>query len=269
MIAEKVLKSSSHLRYLSLVNDDATTFYKLQMKLNCLIIDDEPIARKGLEEHVREIEFLHCLGSCENALKAVTFLNNNRVDLLYLDIHMPKVSGIDFLKTLKSPPLTILTTAYTNYALEGYTLDVIDYLVKPITFERFLKASQKALEFFQLKSNVHGQNTNEIEYFFVRCDSKFEKVFFRDVVYVEALQNYAIIHLRDRKLITYITLTSLENQMPKSQFLKVHKSYLISIAHVQAIEGNEIIVEKARIPMSRALREQVMNQILGKNLFKR
>ena len=239
------------------------------MKLNCLIIDDEPIARKGLEEHVQEIEFLHCIASCENALKASTYLNEQKIDLIYLDIHMPKVTGIDFLKSLKNPPLTILTTAYSDYALEGYTLDVIDYLVKPITFERFLKASQKAMEFFQLKTNAASYSSSRADYFFVRCDRKFEKVFFRDVSYVEGLQNYAVIHLHDRKLITYITLTSLENQLPKDEFLKVHKSFLISVPHVKAIEGDEIIIDDARIPISRNLREQVTHQILGNRLFKR
>jgi DNA-binding LytR/AlgR family response regulator len=239
------------------------------MKLNCLIIDDEPFARKGLEEHVLEIDFLNCVASCENALKATSFLNEQKIDLIYLDIHMPKVNGIDFLKTLKNPPLTIFTTADSNYALEGYTLDVIDYLMKPIPFDRFLKASQKALEYFQLKVRADTIRVPQIDYFFVRCDRKFEKVFFRDVSYVEGLQNYAIIHVLDRKLITYITLTSLENQLPKDQFLKVHKSFLISVPQVKAIEGDEIIMENARIPISRTLRDEVVQQILGNSLFKR
>lgn len=239
------------------------------MKLNCLIIDDEPFARKGLEEHVQEIDFLNGVASCENALKAASYLNEQKIDLIYLDIHMPKVNGIDFLKALKNPPLTIFTTAYSNYALEGYTLDVIDYLVKPITFERFLKASQKALEYFQLKTRAENISAPAVDYFFVRCDRKFEKVFFRDVSYVEGLQNYAIIHVQDRKLITYITLTSLENQLPKHQFLKVHKSFLISVLHVKAIEGDEIIMEYARIPIGRTLRDNVVQQILGNTLFKR
>ncbi|HTH58037.1 MAG TPA: response regulator, partial [Cyclobacteriaceae bacterium] len=233
------------------------------MKLQCLIIDDEPLARKGLEEHVREIDFLQCVAACENALKASLYLNEQKIDLIYLDIHMPKVSGIEFLKSLKHPPLTIFTTAYSNYALEGYTLDVIDYLVKPITFERFLKASQKALEFSLLKSRAENSTAPVVDYFFVRCDRKFEKVFFQDVSHVEAMQNYAIIHVGDRKLISYITLTSIENQLPKDQFLKVHKSFLISIPHVKAIEKDEIILEHARIPISRSLREQVVQQILG------
>jgi DNA-binding LytR/AlgR family response regulator len=239
------------------------------MKLNCLIIDDEPVARKGLEEHVHEIDFLHLVASCEDAIKASAYLNDQKIDLMYLDIHMPKVNGIDFLKTLKNPPLTILTTAYSNYALEGYTLDVIDYLVKPITFERFLKASQKALEFSRLKARADQGKVSDADYFFVRCDRKFEKVFFRDVSYVEGMQNYAVIHVAGKKLITYITLTSLENQLPKDQFLKVHKSYLISIPHVKAIETDEIILDDARVPISRTLREQVVQQILGNHLFKR
>jgi DNA-binding LytR/AlgR family response regulator len=236
------------------------------MRLNCLIIDDEPIARKGLREYMDEVEFLTCIASCENALKATGCLNENKIDLMFLDIHMPRVNGIEFLKTIKNPPLTILTTAYPDYALEGYALDVIDYLMKPITFNRFLKASQRAMEFFQLKNHAAQQ---QADYFFVKCDRKFEKVFFRDVSHVEGLQNYAVIHVRGRKLITYITLTSLENQLPKDRFLKVHKSFLISLPHITAIDGDEIILEDVRIPISRSLREQVMNQILGSRLFKR
>ena len=239
------------------------------MKLNCLIIDDEPLARKGLNEYVDEIEFLHRIASCENALRASQFLNDQKVDLIYLDIHMPKLSGIDLLKSLKHPPLTIFTTAYADYAIEGYTLDVIDYLVKPITFERFLRASQKALEFYQLKARAETNTTGQEEYFFVKCDSKFEKVNFRDVSFIEAMQNYAVIHVPGRKLIAYITLTSLENQLPKDRFIKVHKSYLISVPHIQAIEGNEIHIDTARIPISRNLRDDVIRQIMGSRLFKR
>lgn len=239
------------------------------MKLNCLIVDDEPMARKGLEEYVEEIAFLRRVGSCENAMKASRYMNEQKIDLVYLDIHMPELSGIDFLKTLKDPPLTIFTTAYPNYALEGYSLDVIDYLVKPITFDRFLRASRKAFEYFQLKARADNPQRGDEDYFFVRVDSKFEKVFFGDVSYVEAMQNYAIIHITGRKLITHITLTSLENQLPKDRFLKVHKSFLVSVPHIQAIEGHELIVDNARIPISRNLKDGVMQNILGNRLFKR
>jgi len=239
------------------------------MKLNCLIIDDEPLARKGLQEYVDEIDFLNLVASCENALKAQQYVNEEKIDMIYLDIHMPKLSGIEFLKTLKHPPIAILTTAYTEYAIESYSLDVIDYLIKPITFERFLKASQKALEFHRLKVRAESNADNRADYFFVRCNSKYEKVFFHDVSFIEALQNYAVIHIPGRKLITYITLTSLENQLPKDRFIKVHKSYLVSVPHIQAIEGNEILIENDRIPISRNLRDDVVHQIMGNRLFKR
>jgi DNA-binding LytR/AlgR family response regulator len=239
------------------------------MKINCLVVDDEPLARKGIAEYVSEIEFLNLVGECENALKASAYLNQQAVDLLFLDIHMPKISGIEFIKTLKAPPLIIFTTAFSDYALEGYTLDVVDYLVKPITFERFLKAAQKAREIQSLKRLGNQLRDVSTDYFFVKCDSKFEKVLYQEVRYIEALQNYVIIYTAGKKLITYLTLTSLENQLPKDQFLKVHKSYIIAVRHVKAIEGNEIIMEDGRIPISRNLKEEVINQILGNNLFKR
>jgi DNA-binding LytR/AlgR family response regulator len=238
------------------------------MKMNCLIVDDEPIARKGLEEYVREIEFLHLVGQCENSLKASSLMKEHHVDLLFLDIHMPKISGIEFLKTLRNPPLVIFTTAFPEYALEGYSLDVTDYLVKPISFERFLKAAQKAYEIHLLHRNA-GLATEATDYFFVKSDSKFEKVFYKDVLYVESLQNYTIIHTAERKLIAYLTLSGLESQLPKEQFIKVHKSFIISVPAVSSIEGNEITIGNSKIPVSRNLREEVLKQILGNKLFKR
>lgn len=238
------------------------------MHLNCLIVDDEPVARKGLEEYVKEVEFLILAGECENAMRASALMSQHPVDLLFLDIQMPKLTGIEFLKTLKAPPLVIFTTAYSEYALEGYALDVVDYLVKPITFERFLKAARKAYDLHNLKK-LHANEKVAEDHFFVKCDSKFEKIYFSEVTFIEGLQNYAVIHTLNRKLITYITMTSLENQLPKDQFMKVHKSYIVSIPQVKAIEGNEILMTQARIPISRTLKDDVVNHILGNKLFKR
>lgn len=239
------------------------------MKLNCLIIDDEPMARKGLEEYVHEVDFLHLAGQCENAVKASALLQEGNIDLLLLDIHMPKLSGIEFLKTLKNPPMVIFTTAYSEYALEGYSLDIIDYLVKPIPFERFLKAVQKAHDFYVLKQKAEANPQTQPDYFFIKCDHKFEKVNYNDVLYVEAMQNYCIIHTAERKMIAYITFSGLESQLPANRFLKVHKSFLVSLSKVKAVEGNEILVDKARIPISRNLKDEVMQKIMGDNLFKR
>jgi DNA-binding LytR/AlgR family response regulator len=238
------------------------------MKLTCLIIDDEPVARKGLEEYVNEIEFLQLVAQCENPVKASRYLGEQNIDLIYLDIHMPKVSGIEFLKSLRNPPLVIFTTAYSDYALEGYSLDVVDYLMKPITFERFLKATQKASEVYQMKKLAAEHKTHD-DYFFVKCESKFEKVNFAEVLYVESMQNYVIIHTTAKKLITYMTLSSLENQLPNDQFLKVHKSFIVSIGRIKAIDANEILIGDSRIPISRNLKDQVVNRIIGNNLFKR
>jgi DNA-binding LytR/AlgR family response regulator len=237
------------------------------MKLSCLIVDDEPLARKGLEEYAKEVSFLHLTNSCENAMKASEYLNKEKIDLMLLDIQMPKLSGIDFLKTLKNPPLVIFTTAFAEYALESYSLDVIDYLVKPIPFDRFLKAVQKAFDFYSLKQNAKPE-TKEA-FFFIKCDYKYEKVNYADVLYVEAMQNYCTIHTAERKMITYITMTSIEEQLPTDQFLKVHKSFIVSLEKIKAVDGGEIVIGAARIPISRSIKDDVIKKIMGNNLFKR
>jgi DNA-binding LytR/AlgR family response regulator len=239
------------------------------MKLNCLIIDDEPVARKGMEEYVREVEFLNLVANCENALKAMPYLENKAVDLLFLDIHMPKLSGIEFLKMLTDPPMVIFTTAYSEYALEGYTLNIIDYLVKPIAFERFLKAVHKALDFYTLQHKADIPKATPPDYFFIKCDSKYEKVNYQEVLYIEALQNYVIVHTLERKLITYLTISGLENQLPKEQFIRVHKSYLVSLQKIKAVAGHEIVINGTKIPISRNLKEEVMDRIVGGNLLSR
>jgi DNA-binding LytR/AlgR family response regulator len=238
------------------------------MKLNCLIIDDEPIARKGIAEYVKEVDFLHLIAQCENPLKVASELKLHTIDLIYLDIQMPKLSGIEFLKSLPNPPLTIITTAHPDYALEGYTLDIVDYLVKPIPFERFLRATQKAKEISRLKRMTDG-SAMERDYFFVKSNNKYEKLFFSDVRFIEALQNYVVIHTNNRKLITYLTMYAMEQQLPLKHFLKVHKSYIIGMYHVKALDGNDVVIDDVRIPISRNLQEEVTKRIMGDRLLKR
>jgi DNA-binding LytR/AlgR family response regulator len=239
------------------------------MTLHCLIIDDEPLARKGIEEYVKEVGFLRLVAKCENTMKAVPYLEQGVVDLIFLDIRMPGISGIAFLKTLRNPPMVIFTTAYPQHALEGYSLNVMDYLVKPISFERFLKAANKALDFYRLRHQSESQKETLPDYFFIKCDSKYEKVQYEEVLYIEALQNYVIIRTADRKLITYMTLRGLEAQLPKAKFIRVHKSYVVSLSKIKSVEGNELVIDTARIPISRNLREEVMNRIMGDNLLSR
>ncbi|HMJ68755.1 MAG TPA: LytTR family DNA-binding domain-containing protein [Cyclobacteriaceae bacterium] len=237
------------------------------MKLNCLIIDDEPLARKGISEYVKEVDFLQLAGECGSAAEAVNIIAAKPVDLLLLDIQMPRLNGIDFLKALTRPPMAIITTAFSEYALEGYSLDVIDYLVKPIPFDRFLKAVQKAFDFHQLK--LREAHATAPEYFFVKSNGKFERVAFSDILYVESMQNYVLIHVPGQKLIVYMTLAGLESQLPPGRFMKVHKSYIVSLEQVNSIENNEIIIRQSRIPISRTLKEDVMKRILGDNLLSR
>lgn len=237
------------------------------MKLQCLVVDDEPIARKGMEEYVQEIAFLQLAGSCDSAVRASSFLSEKPIDLMLLDIRMPRLSGIDFLKTLKDPPLVILTTAYSEYALESYSLDVIDYLVKPIPFDRFLKAVQKAHDFLALRQRT--EISEPADFFFIKCDHKYEKINYSDVLYIEAMQNYCIVHTHDHKLISYITLSGLEEKLPSNRFLKVHKSFIVCLEKIKSLDGSEIVIGTARVPISRSLKDEVMNKIVGGNLFKR
>lgn len=237
------------------------------MNLNCIIVDDEPVARKLLEEYVQDVDFLELIGKAENPLKANALLDNNEIDLMFLDINMPKLSGIEFLRTSNALPLTIMTTAYAEYAVEGFELDVLDYLVKPFSFERFLKAANKAKEYYELKNK---QNENKSSnYFFVKCDGKIEKVFYHELIYVEAMLNYVILHTETKKMIVYLTVKGIAEQLPVGKFLKVHKSYIVNTSKIKSIEGNEISLGSAKVVISQNLHDTVIKEILKDKMLKR
>jgi len=239
------------------------------MNLNCIIVDDEPMARKVLVEYIEDIDFLQLVGKAENPVKANGLLGNNKVDLIFLDINMPQMSGIEFLKTSENLPITILTTAYSEYAIEGFELDVLDYLVKPFSFERFLKACTKAKEYFEVK-NKSAENSNKIHnYFFVKCNGKIEKVFYDELVYVQAMLNYVILHTDNKKMIVYLTIKGIEEKLPKSIFLKIHKSTIINTNKIKSIGGNEINLGNAKVTISQNLHDAVTKEILKDKLIKR
>lgn len=240
------------------------------MILNCIIIDDEPLARKGLKEYIADVDFLHLAGEFDNPLKANQALAQQQVHLIFLDIHMPKISGIEFLKTLQHPPLVILTTAYPQYALEGFDLSVLDYLLKPISFERFLKAVLKAQEVYNSRQPAAAtQPIQKDDYIFIKADNKLVKLAYNEIVFVEALQNYVAIHTSDKKYISYLTFKSIEENLPSSLFIKVHKSYLVAIEAITGIEGNEILAGTHHIPISRNLKDEVMEKLLKGRFLKR
>ncbi len=239
--------------------------------INCIIIDDEPLARAGLKEYIADIDFLNLLGEFDNPLGATSLLGNGEVQLLFLDIQMPKITGLEFFKTLSNPPAVIFTTAYPQYALDGFEVNALDYLVKPISFDRFLKAALKAKEFYEVRqknSSETGAGKAE-DHFFIKADNKLGKIFFNDILFVEALQNYVTIHTTEKKYISYLTIKSVEDYLPADRFLKVHKSYIISAAKVDSIDGNEIRMGQHHIPISRNLKDEVTEKLLKGKFLKR
>lgn len=241
------------------------------MKMNCVIIDDEPLAREGLSNYVREVDFLHLVDTCTNPLELIQLLDKYPVDLIFLDIQMPKMNGLDFLKIVPKPPMVIITTAFPSYALEGFQLNVMDYLLKPITFDRFFKAANKAKEYYQLLNKTaqpEAQRTEkEEDYFFIKCGSKYEKIFFNDILYVQGMQNYVTIYTSKGKYMTLLYLKNLEENLDKKAFIRVHKSYIVSINKIEGIEGNEIFIRSNKIPISRNYHDMVIEQVVKNKLW--
>jgi two-component system LytT family response regulator len=238
----------------------------MEKMINCAIIDDEPLAREGMSNYVREVDFLRLVGVCENPLELTRLLDQQPVDLIFLDIQMPKMNGLDFLKMVQNPPLVIITTAYPTYAIEGFQLNVLDYLLKPITFDRFFKSVNKAKDYYHL-INRGATPAGEPGYFFIRCGSKYEKIFFNQILYVEGMQNYITIYTEKGKFVTLLYLKNLEENLDSRAFIRVHKSYIVSIDKIEAIEGNEIFIQSHRIPMSRNYREEVIRRVVAGNLW--
>jgi DNA-binding LytR/AlgR family response regulator len=237
------------------------------MKLRCLVVDDEPVARQGMVEYIREADFIQLQAEASNAVEAAAKLAEGNIDLILLDIQMPGMTGLEFLRTLKNPPMVIITTAFSEFALEGFELDVMDYLVKPIPYPRFLKAVTKARDFKALKGKDGA--APEVNFMFVKSNGKFERVFFDDIVLVEAMQNYVMLHVNNQKLVVYMTMGGMEAQLPTATFMRVHKSFIVPVGKVQAIQNHELTIDKFKVPVSRTLYEVVCNRILGDNLAKR
>ncbi|WP_259068633.1 LytR/AlgR family response regulator transcription factor [Mucilaginibacter sp. X4EP1] len=238
------------------------------MMLNCLIIDDEPIARKLLQEYIEEIDFLTLVGSAENPLRAVGLINKLDVDLIFLDINMPKINGLDFLRSADNLPMVIMTTAYGQYALDGFEMDVIDYLVKPFSLDRFLKAAQKALELHNLKQKAIRPEKGA-GYFYVKCDGKIEKVNYDDLLYIEAMANYVTLYTIDDKLIVYLTIKGILEKLPAEKFLQVHKSHVVNLDKINTIEGNMLHLGDKKITVGLSFYDEVMDKILKGRYLKR
>lgn len=242
--------------------------------MNVIIVDDEPLALDVLETYISRMPDLHLVARCQNAFEANEALKMHEVDLMFLDIQMPQLTGIEFLKTLARPPMVIFTTAYSQYAVEGFELNAIDYLMKPISMDRFMKAVNKAQEQYDLhhgegdKTPIEATPTPDPDapdYIFVKSDKKLIRVKFSEILYIEGLKDYVIIKLENTRVISLQTMKSLEDKLPVSQFVRIHRSYIVSMDKIHAIVGNMVeIIEKnapKHLPIGKNYRDELLEMI--------
>ncbi|WP_143307858.1 LytR/AlgR family response regulator transcription factor [Chitinophaga vietnamensis] len=231
--------------------------------IKCIAVDDEPLALEIIEDYIRKVPFLTLAGKFENAATALRFIQDEPVDLVFLDIKMPDITGIQFLKSLKYPPMVIFTTAYGEYALDGFNLDVVDYLLKPVPFERFLKAAAKASEAF----SAHQQKTGNAEaawlndYIFIKTEYKIIKINLEDILFIEALKDYTKIYTQVQPVLTLRSLKSFETRLPADKFIRVHRSYLVSLNKINSVEKNTVMIANQSIPISDGYRDRFYDMI--------
>jgi DNA-binding LytR/AlgR family response regulator len=229
--------------------------------MRCLAIDDEPVALDILKDYMEKIPFLECVGIFRDPLKALDYLRKENVDLIFLDINMPDLSGIQFLKTLKNPPLVVFTTAYSEYALESYDYDAVDYLLKPIEFERFVKAANKANEIFQVRAKDLPISFGDRDYIFIKSGTHFHRVKIKDINYIKGTGNYVTFVLDQKEILSLLTMRKALEALPSDIFFRVHKSYIVNTLHVDSIENEEVRIRKERIPIGESYRHQFFDAI--------
>lgn len=229
------------------------------MKIRCIAIDDEPLALELLEDNIRQVPFLDLQAGFNNSLEALQYLQQQEIDLVFIDIQMPGLTGLQFIQSLSRRPMFILVTAYEKFALEGYNLDVVDYLVKPVPMDRFVKACTKAMELFRLRQSGAPAASAATPYFFVPADYKMVKVEWADLVYVEGLKDYLKIHLRSQKspLVTRMSMKTLEEQCPGADFLRIHKSYIVSKKAITAVKKSSVFLGDLELPVGDLYKEDV------------
>jgi len=235
------------------------------MMTKCLIVDDEPLAIEIIENYLNQLDDFEIIATCKNALQAFKVLETQEVNLLFLDIQMPQLTGIDFVKALKNKPQVIFTTAYIDYAVESYELEVLDYLVKPISFERFFKAISKYKNL--TNSSINYKKVTQIDlmdgkdYIYVKSNKKSYKMLFNDVLYIESIKDYIRIHMHDQKLMVKTTLTDFETKLPSSQFLKLHRSYIVNVNHITAHTAKDVEIGTIEIPIGISYKQKVIDSL--------
>jgi two-component system, LytTR family, response regulator len=230
--------------------------------MKCIAVDDEPFALALLQDNISQVPTLELVATCSTAMEALGILNKQEIDLIFLDIQMPGLTGLQLLQSLAVRPMVILITAYEKYALEGFNLDVVDYLVKPVPFERFLKACNKALDFYKLKKNAPSENNAWPDYFFVNAEYGLVKIVFSDIRMIEGLKDYLKINLGDTKpLIIRMSMKSIEEKLPPGKFFRIHKSYIVSLSHITSIRRNSVFLGDLELPLSDLYKDDLMKKI--------
>lgn len=235
--------------------------------LRCLVVDDESVASQGIVYYTEKIDFLEVITTCSSALEAAEVLKAEDVDLMFLDINMPHLSGLEFLESLDRAPLTILTTAYGEYALDGYRFSVVDYLLKPIAFNRFFQACTKAQEIFRSRIVAQRAERETASDMYVRQNDTFVRIVWEDILYVEGMQNYLKLYFREKVLVIHQTMTSLEEMLPKEFFFKIHRSFLVNVAHVDSITGGRLSVGGKDLPIAQKRKDELLKTVVYKNLI--
>lgn len=234
--------------------------------INCIALDDEPLALDLIEDNIKKVPYLNLIKKCNNTLDAYELLNSLKIDLIFLDIEMPDITGISFLKSLKYKPMVIFITAYEKYALEGFELDVLDYLLKPVSFDRFVKATAKALEYYYYLNNSDTTKLNKSRFIFVKADYKIIKINIDDIIYIEGLKDYIKIYTGSKPILTLSSLKNIEEKLPSREFIRVHKSFIISVAKIESISKSRIKIGDKEIPISDNYRDTFFNSIEENNL---
>lgn len=234
------------------------------MKIKCIITDDEPLARDLLVSYIERIDDIEITGTCSNAIEAFALMQKHKVELLFLDIQMPKMSGLDLIKSLQERPRIIITTAYREYAADGFELDVLDYLVKPISFERFLKAFAKYNQLALMrKPSIPTETTNVFDnaYMYFKVNKELVKVYLKDIIYIESIKDYIKIVTEKKQFLTYQRISYMEEKLPENKFVRIHKSYIVSFDKIRSYSGESITVDAFSLPIGRLFKHNVLNKI--------
>jgi two-component system LytT family response regulator len=239
------------------------------MRIQCIVVDDEPLAREGIADYVRQVDFLELVGTCSSAIEANNMIGIMQVDLIFLDIEMPKLSGLAFVQSLSNPPMIVFSTAYPDHALKGFELDVLDYLVKPVSFERFLKAANKAKERFKLAGGTTEEAEKESEYFFIKTDKKLLKIKFSEIEFIEGLKDYVKIHTSTGFNLALVNLKNIESKLPENNFFRVHKSYIVSMDKITSLEGNFLTLGQQEIPIGKEYKDRFYEKLITKKIISR